>query len=142
MPPTDLPANAQAHLLAAFQAHIPADNIIPPDNRYRMYAEKVIRRPLARWQALSVEEARVVFKHLTRGAAPTVPALPASISASDVLDRVARRQPLNEGDHAAVLDLIKRGLMHVTPEFDRKDPCPYRLTRAGQDALRSRQVGA
>lgn len=66
---------------------------------------------------------------------------PALIRSLGVLSRVDQRQPLNSGDSAAVIDLTRRGLMHVTPEFDRKDPCPYRLTPAGQDALRRGQVG-
>lgn len=69
-----LPANAQAHLRAAFESSIPADDVIPPDTRYRMYAERVVRHPLADWQALTVEEARIVFKQLTAGAVNAPPA--------------------------------------------------------------------
>lgn len=127
-----LPDNAQAHLLAAFQSGVPTDPIIPPDTRYRMYAERVVHRPLPSWQALTLEEARLVFKHL--GGAPT-PAPPSPESLTNVLRRVDRRQPLNAGDHAQVLALIRQELMHVTPEFDRSDRCPYRLTAAGQAAL-------
>ncbi len=54
----------------------------------------------------------------------------------DVLRRVERRKPLNMNDRDAVLALIAAGLMHVTPELDRKDPCPYRLTEPGEAALR------
>lgn len=64
-------------------------------------------------------------------------AQPAPRVAVAVLDRVARRQPLNTTDHGAdVITMIRAGLLHVTPEFDRTDPCPYRLTPAGQQALR------
>lgn len=142
MPPTELPANAQAHLLAAFQARIPVDSWIPADSRYRQYAEKVLRRPLPRWQAMTIEEARVVFKHLSGSPALPVSAQPDPELALGVLRRVERHKPLNHADHAQVLALIAQGLMHVTPEFDRKDVCPYRLTAAGQAALRTGQVGA
>ncbi|MFK7601866.1 hypothetical protein ACI3L1_06605 [Deinococcus sp. SM5_A1] len=66
---------------------------------------------------------------------------PAPELSTTVLARVNRCQPLNIHDHADVLALIAAGLMHVTPEFDRKDPCPYRLTPAGETALRTRKVG-
>lgn len=143
MPPTELPANAQAHLLAAFQARIPVDSWIPADSRYRQYAEKVLHHPLSRWQDMTIEEARVVFKHLSGTHAPQdVAAQPDPELALDVLRRVDRHKPLNSSDHPQVLALITQGLMHVTPEFDRKDVCPYRLTAAGQTALRTGQVGA
>lgn len=54
----------------------------------------------------------------------------------DVLRRVERRTPLCQADHGPVLSLIRQGLMHVTPTFDRTDRCPYRLTDAGQLTLR------
>ncbi|CAM3470203.1 hypothetical protein DESA109040_13860 [Deinococcus saxicola] len=139
-----LPANAQDHLLAAFQARIPADDVIPPDTRYRMFAERVIHRPLPDWRGMTVEEARRVFKRL--GGAPPPPRVPDSRPAPEdllaVLKRVDQRQPLNSNDHAEVVALTRQELMHVTPEFDRTDPCPYRLTTAGQAALRSGTVGA
>lgn len=56
----------------------------------------------------------------------------------DVLVRVGRHRPLCQADHRPVLNLIRGGLMHVTPEFNRLDKCPYRLTEAGQAALRAR----
>lgn len=56
----------------------------------------------------------------------------------DVLSRVDRGRPLNRDDHETVLALIAEGLMHVTPTFDRKERCPYRLTAAGQAALGGR----
>ncbi|CAM4161224.1 hypothetical protein [Deinococcus marmoris] len=74
-------------------------------------------------------------------AAQTPAPQPITEPASDILARVARRQPLNEGDRAQVIALIQQDLMHVTPEFDRKDVCPYRLTVAGQTAVRTGQVG-
>lgn len=132
-----LDTTAQAHLLTLFQLCIPENEVIPPDGMYRKYAERVVKHPLATWQDLTVEEAREVYKRL-RADHPT--ALPPALSAAAlaILDRVDRRQGLNRHDHAEVLVLINRELMHVTPEMDRSDPCPYRLTEAGEAALRGR----
>lgn len=50
----------------------------------------------------------------------------------DVLRRVARKQPLNKGDHAEVLRLTRLGLMTVTPTYTVGEVCPYLLTDAGK----------
>lgn len=50
-------------------------------------------------------------------------------SEDDVLYRIRRRMPLNTKDHKdAVLSLIEKGIIHVTPYYDREDKCPYRIT--------------
>lgn len=74
-----LPADAQAHLEVAFQLHIPEDDIIPATTRYRMFAERVVCHPLPEWQALTVEEARAVYKRLY-----TLPALPSAAPETEV----------------------------------------------------------
>lgn len=58
-----------------------------------------------------------------------------------VLQRVSQRRPLCMADRDEVIRLITAGLMHVTPEMDRSDPCPYRLTDAGRQALRTNPRG-
>jgi hypothetical protein len=55
-----------------------------------------------------------------------------------VLQRVYQHIPLCQDDQAEVIRDMNAGLIHVTPEFDRKDICPYRLTDAGKAALRAR----
>lgn len=63
--------------------------------------------------------------------------MPRTEAEVDVLRRVARGAPLCQDDHEPVLSLISDGLMHVTPTYNREDRCPYRLTDAGQNTLRS-----
>lgn len=53
----------------------------------------------------------------------------------DILARVDARRPLGQADSDAVRALIAGGQLHVTAVFDRTDPCPYRLTEAGRQAL-------
>lgn len=73
---------------------------------------------------------------------PVIPASAAPLPSApadpqhEVLARVSRREALTAPDGDTVRALIAAGLMHVTPEFDRTDPCPYRLTEAGRAALR------
>ncbi|WP_407543757.1 hypothetical protein Q0M94_28550 (plasmid) [Deinococcus radiomollis] len=62
------------------------------------------------------------------------------MSEPSVLERVARRIPLSEVDGDEVRREIDAGLLTVVPEYDRRDPCPYRLTEAGREALRERRV--
>jgi hypothetical protein len=54
----------------------------------------------------------------------------------NVLTRVSNRKPLNRDDQADAVNLITRGLLTVTPTYDRKDTCPYALLPAGQAALK------
>jgi hypothetical protein len=47
--------------------------------------------------------------------------------------------PLCSADGDEVRREMAAGLLTVTPEYDRRDPCPYRLTEAGREALRERK---
>ncbi|WP_322472247.1 hypothetical protein [Deinococcus sp. AB2017081] len=67
--------------------------------------------------------------------AATRPSAPAIDAGLDILGRVVARRPLCAADGDAVRALIAHGHLHVTPEFDRTDPCPYRLTETGRRAL-------
>lgn len=72
--------------------------------------------------------------HAPASATP-LPSGPAEPS-YELLARVSRGEPLAAPDGDNVRVLIAADLLHVTPEFDRTDPCPYRLTEAGWAALR------
>lgn len=61
---------------------------------------------------------------------------PALLSA---LERVYRRVPLSHVDGDEVRREMAAGLLTVTPEYDRREVSPYRLTEAGQVALQERR---
>ena len=66
--------------------------------------------------------------------APDAPPKPPTAALLSVTRRVRARKPLNRDDHAADLWLMGQGYLRVTPVLDRRDPCPYFLTPAGEDA--------
>lgn len=82
----------------------------------------------------TLAELRGRYLAVTRPAPAQAPA-PLRDTGLDILARVDARRPLAHADGDAVRALIAQGQLHVTPEFDRTDPCPYRLTEAGRQAL-------
>lgn len=79
----------------------------------------------------TLTELRRRYLGVTRPAAPTA----ATDARLEILRRVVARRPLCAADGDVVRALITAGQLHVTPEFDRSDPCPYRLTDSGRQAL-------
>lgn len=84
------------------------------------------------------ETALVTLRERYKAAKGGVTAAPAPDARHDVLARVSRGEALAAPDGDTVRALIDAGLMHVTPTYDRTDPCPYRLTDAGRAALGGR----